>query len=90
LLGKADTKPQGVSNLVLASREARLTASSGLDFSSQNQWAALHAAHPMVSQKSEGLILGNVCTTKLEPTLSKIPAQRKPSYPREVLLCTSD
>jgi len=56
-LGKANTKPQGISNLVLANREAQLAAPSGLDFPPQNQWAALRAAHQFVGQKSESLIL---------------------------------
>jgi hypothetical protein len=56
-LGKANTKPQGISNLVLANREARLRAPSGKDSSGQNQWAALRAAHQFVGQKSESLIL---------------------------------
>lgn len=48
------------SNLVLANREARLAAPSGLDFPLQNQWAALRAAHQFVGQKSESLILERV------------------------------
>jgi hypothetical protein len=56
-LGKCKYKPQGISNLVLANREARLRAPSGSDFHSQNQWAALRAAHQFVGQKSESLIL---------------------------------
>ncbi len=45
------------SNLVLANREVRLCAPSGEDPPSQNQWAALRAAHQFVGQKSESLIL---------------------------------
>jgi len=56
-VGQANTKPQGISNLVLANREARLRAPSGEDFPPQNQWAALRAAHQFVGQKSESLIL---------------------------------
>jgi hypothetical protein len=56
-MGKANTKPQGISNLVLANREARLAAPSGLDSAPQNQWAALRAAHQFVGQKSESEIL---------------------------------
>jgi len=46
-----------VPNLVLANREARLRAPSGLDFPPQNQWAALRAAHRFVGQKDESTIL---------------------------------
>jgi len=56
-VGQIKYKPQGISNLVLANREARLRAPSGLDFPPQNQWAALRAAHQFVGQKSESLIL---------------------------------
>jgi len=45
------------SNLVLANREARLTAPSGEDLSGENQWAALRAAHQFVGQKPESQIL---------------------------------
>ena len=55
------------SNLVLANREARLCAPSGLDFPPQNQWAALQAAHQFVGQKSESLILERV--TGIAPVL---------------------
>jgi hypothetical protein len=41
------------SNLILANREARLAAPSGLDSSGQNQWAALRAAHETASKKSK-------------------------------------
>lgn len=53
------------SNLVLANREARLCAPSGSDFPPQNQWAALRAAHQLVGQKSESLILER--DTGIEP-----------------------
>jgi len=56
-MGKANTKPQGISNLVLANREARLCAPSGLDSPPQNQWAALQAAHEMIGQKPESEIM---------------------------------
>jgi len=45
------------SNLVLAGREARVSAPISPDFPPQNQWAALCAAHQFVGQKSESLIL---------------------------------
>ncbi|OGZ47833.1 MAG: hypothetical protein A3C80_02600 [Candidatus Ryanbacteria bacterium RIFCSPHIGHO2_02_FULL_45_43] len=42
LSGKANTKKsQVMSNLVLANREARVCAPSGMDSLGQNQWAAL-------------------------------------------------
>jgi len=56
-VGQIKYKPQGISNLVLANRSARLRAPSGLDFPPQNQWAALRAAHRFVGQKSESLIV---------------------------------
>jgi hypothetical protein len=56
-LGNANTKLHWISNLVLANCEARLRAPSGLDFPSQNQWAALCAAHQMVGQKTKLTIL---------------------------------
>ena len=56
------------SNLVLANREARLTAPSGEDLSGENQWAALRAAHQFVGQKSESLILER--DTGIEPAPS--------------------
>ena len=56
-VGQIKYKQQGISNLVLANREARLCAPSGEDLSGENQWAALRAAHQMVGQKSESLIL---------------------------------
>ena len=45
------------SNLVLANREARLTAPSGEGLSGQNAWAALGAANEKVGQFSESQIL---------------------------------
>ncbi len=54
------------SNLVLANREARLRAPSGEDFPSQNQWAALRAAHRFVGQKPKSLILEPM--VGIEPT----------------------
>jgi site-specific DNA recombinase len=45
------------SNLFLANREARLRAPSGMDSSGQNQWAALRAAHEMVSEKPKSMVL---------------------------------
>ena len=45
------------SNLVLANREARLRAPSGLAESGQIQWAAVAAAHEMASKNSKGLIV---------------------------------
>ena len=45
------------SNLVLANREARLCAPSGLESSGQIQWAAVAAAHEMASKNSESLIV---------------------------------
>ena len=56
-IGQIKYKPQGILNLVLANREARLRAPSGEDLSGENQWAALRAAHRFVGQKSESLIL---------------------------------
>ena len=63
---KVATKKIFGSNLVLANREARLTAPSGSDFPPQNQWAALRAAHQFAGQKSESLILERVMG--IEPT----------------------
>ena len=58
LLGKANTKKsQVVSNLFLANREARVCAPSGMDSLGQNQWAALWAAHEMVSEKPKSMVL---------------------------------
>ena len=54
------------SNLVLANREARLTAPSGEDLSGQNAWAALCAANEKVGQFSENQIL--VHPVGIEPT----------------------
>jgi hypothetical protein len=57
-VGKANTKKsQVMSNLFLSGREARLRAPSGIDFPPQNQWAALRAAHEMVSEKPRNLVL---------------------------------
>ena len=44
-------------NLVLANREARLRAPSGLAESGQIQWAAVAAAHEMASKNSKSLIV---------------------------------
>jgi len=46
-LGKSNTKPQGILNLVLASREARVSAPSAPDSAPKTQWAALCAAQEM-------------------------------------------
>ncbi|PIT92751.1 MAG: hypothetical protein COU08_00675 [Candidatus Harrisonbacteria bacterium CG10_big_fil_rev_8_21_14_0_10_42_17] len=56
-VGQSNTKPQGISNFVLANREALLCAPSGEDLSGENQWAALRAAHQFIGQKLESLIL---------------------------------
>jgi len=56
-LGKANAKPQGISNLVLANRETRVSAPSDPDSAPKTQWAALCAAQEMIGQKSESLIL---------------------------------
>jgi hypothetical protein len=57
-VGKANTKKsQVMSNLFLANREVRLAAPSGLDSPPQNQWAALRAAHEMVSEKPKSMVL---------------------------------
>src|SRR3989338_1325904 len=53
------------SNLVLAGREARVSAPISPDFPPQNQWAAQSAAHQFVGQKSESLILE--AQTGIEP-----------------------
>ncbi len=45
------------SNLVLANREARLRAPSGESFPSQNQWAAVSAAHDLALKKSRSQVL---------------------------------
>ena len=45
------------SNLVLANREARISAPSGLDSSPKIQWAAVSAAHEMAFKKSNSFIL---------------------------------
>ncbi len=39
------------SNLVLANREARVSAPSGKDSPHKNQWAALRAAHELALKK---------------------------------------
>ena len=44
------------SNLILANREARLCAPSGLESKPKIQWAALRAAHEMSSEKSNCFI----------------------------------
>jgi len=55
--GKANTKLHWISNLVLAGKQARVSApKSGVD-APQTQWAALRAAHQMVGQKPKSLIL---------------------------------
>jgi hypothetical protein len=46
-----------MSNLFLANREARLCAPSGIDSPPENQWAALRAAHEMVSEKPKSMVL---------------------------------
>ena len=53
------------SNLVLAGREARLTAPSGEDLSGGNQWDALRAATEKIGVVAESQIL--VRTRGLEP-----------------------
>ncbi|KKU81763.1 MAG: hypothetical protein UY09_C0029G0013, partial [Parcubacteria group bacterium GW2011_GWA2_47_8] len=45
------------SNLVLASREARVSAPKSIAFPPQNQWTALCAANEKVGQFSESQIL---------------------------------
>ncbi len=45
------------SNLFLSGREARVCAPGGLDSPPQNQWAALRAAHEMVSEKPKSMVL---------------------------------
>jgi hypothetical protein len=57
LLGRANTKPQGISNLVLAGGQAGFRASESGAVAPQNQWAALRAALRMVGQKPENQIL---------------------------------
>ncbi len=56
------------SNLVLANREARLAAPSGKEFSPQNQWAAVSAAHDLALKKSRSQVL--VGKVGVEPTRS--------------------
>ena len=72
---------QGFCKAIAAYREARLTAPSGPDFPPQNQWAALRAAHQMVGQKSESLILEpgvglEPTTYALSLTFSREPGAR--------------
>ena len=62
------------SNLVLANREARLTAPSGEDLSGQNAWAALCAANEKVGQFSESQIL--VGGARIELATSVLSGQR--------------
>ena len=67
VLGKANTKrdriskSHGMSNLLLAGKEARERApESGANAPQnrgQNQWAALRAAHQLASEKSESFLL---------------------------------
>src|SRR3990167_8059904 len=59
-LKKVATEQVFGSNLVLAGREARVSAPISPDFPPQNQWAALRAAHRFGGQKSESLILERV------------------------------
>src|SRR3989344_4837722 len=56
------------SNLVLAGREARVSAPISPDFSPQNQWVALRAAHQFVGQKPASLILERVTRFELVST----------------------
>jgi hypothetical protein len=44
-------------NLVLANREARLRAPSGIEIPPQNQWAALCAAHDLALKKPKSFVL---------------------------------
>ena len=48
------------SNLVLAGREARLTAPKSIEFPPQNQWTALCAANEKVGQIAKSQILVDV------------------------------
>jgi site-specific DNA recombinase len=45
------------SNLVLANREVRLRAPSGIEIPPQNQWAALCAAHDLALKKPKSFVL---------------------------------
>ena len=45
------------SNLVLAGKEARVSAPSEEDLSGKNAWAALRAAHELASKKSSSFIM---------------------------------
>ena len=70
------------SNLVLANREARLTAPSGEDSSGQNQWAALCAAHELALKKPLSCVLVRV--TGIEPVSLAWEANILPlNYTRE-------
>ena len=62
---KAAAKEVFGSNLFLSGREAAVRPPSGSENKAENQWAALGAAHEMVSKKSERLVL--VGGTGLEP-----------------------
>jgi hypothetical protein len=54
---KANTKKsQVMPNLFLANREARLAAPSGSENKPENQWAALRAAHELVSEKPKSVV----------------------------------
>ena len=46
-----------MTNLLLASREARFSAPSGKENEAENQWAALGAAHEKVGKIPESQIL---------------------------------
>jgi predicted phage tail protein len=59
------------SNLLLASREARLRAPSGIDSEPQNQWAALRAAHEMASEKPKSMVL--MTASGFEPATTCVP-----------------
>ena len=56
------------SKLFLSDRETRVCAPSGSENKPQNQWAALRAAHEMVSEKPKSMVL--VGGAGIEPTLS--------------------
>jgi len=58
LFGKVNTKKsQVMSKLFLSDREARVCAPSGSENKPENQWAALRAAHEMVSEKPKSMVL---------------------------------
>ncbi len=61
-------------NLVLANREARLTAPSGEDLSGENAYAALRAANQKVGQFSESQIL--VGLEGIEPSTPGLKGRR--------------